>query len=59
MRVTDYKIVKDILEDRFEKSIKSLIQQGWQPHGNLIILPRQGDETNDGYFQAMVKIAED
>ncbi len=59
MKYLEYKIVEEVNNERFEKAINELLQRGWEPHGNLIILPRHDDEIADGLFQAMVRVQRD
>jgi len=59
MRYLEYKVVEEITVERFEKTINELIRQGWEPHGQLVILPRQSTDIADGLFQAMVKVSPD
>lgn len=59
--ITDYKIAHGVYtetlekvphEKRLESKVCKLIQEGWQPHGSIIVA-RQGQETL--FLQAMVK----
>ncbi len=59
MKYLEYKIVEEVNNERFEKAINELLQRGWEPHGNLSILPRHDDEIADGLFQAMVRVQRD
>ncbi len=59
MRYLDYKVVKEVNLENFERAINELIRDGWEPHGQLLILPRHDNEISDGLFQAMVKIKRD
>lgn len=56
MRYLEYKVVEEMNRELFEKAINDLIQQGWEPHGTLLILPRHDNEIANALFQAMVKI---
>jgi hypothetical protein len=59
MHYLEYKIVEEVNLERFEKIINGLIRDGWEPHGQLLILPRHDNEIADGLFQAMVKVSRD
>ena len=59
MRTLEYKIVEEVNRLRFEQSVNALIREGWEPHGQLIILPRHDNEIADGLFQAMVRVERD
>jgi len=59
MRYLEYKVVEEVNIERFERAINELIRDGWEPHGQLLILPRHDNEIADGLFQAMVKIKRD
>lgn len=59
MRYLEYRIVEEVNRERFEKAVNDLLHQGWEPHGQLIILPRHDNEIADGLFQVMVKIERD
>ncbi len=50
MRYLEYKIVEEVDIERFERVINELIRDGWEPHGQLIILPRHENEIADGLF---------
>jgi len=56
MKYLEYKIVEEASVERFERAINELIGRGWEPHGQLIILPRHNDEIGHGLFQAMVRV---
>jgi hypothetical protein len=59
MQFLEYKIIEDVSLDRFQQTINELIRQGWEPHGQLIIVPRHEHELADGLFQVMVKVRRD
>jgi hypothetical protein len=56
MKYLEYKVVEDVSIERFERAINELIRQGWEPHGQPLILPRHSDEIAHGLFQAMVRV---
>jgi hypothetical protein len=45
--IKEYRLVNE--SDRFEKKINKLIQEGFQPHGSLVMV------NYGGYYQPMVK----
>jgi hypothetical protein len=55
MKVTDYKVISDYAYKEFEAQVNDHIKQGWQPHGSLVIINRNGFHEMS---QAMVKFAE-
>ena len=57
MKYLEYKVVEEVNLERFQSAINALIREGWEPHGQPIILPRHDNEIADGLFQAMVKVA--
>jgi hypothetical protein len=59
MRYLQYKVVEEVNRERFERAVNELLQQGWEPHGQLVILPRHDNEIADGLFQVMVKVQRD
>ena len=56
MKYLEYKIVEEVNLERLVRAINELVREGWEPHGNLVILPRHDDEISDALFQPMVKI---
>jgi hypothetical protein len=59
MKITDYKLIRDTDESKVEKLIKTSIEKGWQPSGQLIFAPKGNDDEFDWFYQAMVKVDED
>ena len=59
MKYLEYKIVEEVNPERFVHIINDHIRQGWEPQGNLLIMPRHDNEISDGFFQAMVRIQRD
>ena len=56
MKYLEYKIVEEVNVEQFVRAINELMRQGWEPHGNLVIVPRHDNEIADGFFQPMVKV---
>jgi hypothetical protein len=56
MKYLGYKLVEEVNHERLVLAINELIQQGWEPHGPVVIVPRHQEEISDRLFQAMVKI---
>ena len=55
MKVAEYKVISDYAVKGFDEQVNDHIKKGWQPHGSLLIVNRNGFwEMN----QAMVKFAE-
>ena len=56
MKYLEYKIVEEVNIERLIRAINELIHKGWEPHGNLLVVPRHDEEIGDVLFQPMVKI---
>jgi hypothetical protein len=60
--ISEYKIVGGFSIEEVEQKVNTLINQGWQPYGNLVLRPFHrekyiiGSETyQEAWTQAMVK----
>jgi len=51
MKIKGYKILNKNFLCKLEKDVNRYIQDGWQPHGNILC-------DDDTYSQAMIKIDE-
>ena len=56
MRYLEYKVVEEVNVERFMKAVNALIAEGWEPHGQFIVVPRHDNEIADGLYQAMVRV---
>lgn len=56
MKIIDYCIPSDSFPPNFEKQVKTLIDEGWQPLGTPTFM--NGDGFGFHCFQAMVKYEE-
>lgn len=55
MKIIDYNVLwKPFLTD-LELEVKTLIPDGWQPLGGVVIDIKTGEKYSTGYMQTMVK----
>jgi hypothetical protein len=60
-KVSDYLIVREFLLPDFHNAIRVALNDGWQPHGHLIVSAvyhHEKRDVNRAYIQAMVRYSE-
>ncbi len=54
-KISEYRVVQGDKAHFFSEDINSLIEQGFQPYDQLVVIYSEGKER---YYQAMVKFKE-